>query len=224
MDSIEPAVTEKIPQYDPTKLLKSAKRTARVSLLRGIGWFAAAVVATALSYTFANSGMSYAVFTGGMLYGGYELIRGIHLIIDPYFLLERQLGSVAFESVFGERPKSRRVFGGIVVGILVLLGIGGYFAYRQFMNYSDALDAKSAQITAAGKQDDACNAGLTAATQQLDSIRAQITDAQVKNETPLVQQLGLKAGDLAKDQQQETGQCSDLKDKYNKLVDEYNAM
>lgn len=79
-------------------LMSEAKKVATKMILGGIGWIAAGLVITGITYSIAEPGGSYYVFWGLSIYGAYRLIKGVYYKVAPHKLIEEALSNVSTES------------------------------------------------------------------------------------------------------------------------------
>lgn len=74
-------------------LFLEAKAAGGREMVKGVLWFAGALIFSIGTYVNADVGESYYVFWGALAYGGYRLVRGLYYFSRPVALLRRAAGT-----------------------------------------------------------------------------------------------------------------------------------
>ncbi|HWO07778.1 MAG TPA: hypothetical protein VNM40_04340 [Candidatus Paceibacterota bacterium] len=79
-------------------LLREAEMAANRIILGGIGWIAAGIIITWITYAMADPGESYFIFWGLSVYGAYRLLKGIYYRMSPEKLIAEALAGAEHEA------------------------------------------------------------------------------------------------------------------------------
>ena len=206
----------------PLELLSEARKRARKDILIGLAWIVGSMVATIGSTMFAGNNDTYLVFYGGIIFGLYLISRGVYLVIDPNFIVRRNLGEVEYEKLFGKRLKKRPILGSLaVIAILLVTGLF-YMGFTSAESYGVELDKIEASIDGIAKKADKCENDKNDIAVSLGNARAQLTAAQARSDAEMVVNEASRADSLAKAETSKLLECSALKKQYNAEIDRYN--
>lgn len=205
------------------QLIKQAKKVSKEMAKKGAIWFTIGTVATIATYSAASDGGTYFVAWGPMVFGGYQLLKGLYLYFNPHALLKKAMGKNAPQNLKSKAQgtKATLKMTGIAVCIFIIVGIIAGIANSGKSSSSSAVvnsTSSSTTFDQARAAYDQCVAEYNTIKTNLDSINSEMETYKNEDDADSYNALVPQQNGLYYQGTDKYNQCEALRNSYNQSV------